>query len=72
MKTMCRCLSWESKFWQSKKDSFKSGFNFVAYSLVKYNKVWDLIKKYVKSTLKFYYGNLINNKLSKLDQKSKL
>jgi hypothetical protein len=31
-----------------------------------------LPKKYVKSTLKFYYENLINNKLSKLDQKSKL
>jgi hypothetical protein len=31
-----------------------------------------LHKKYVKSTLKFYYENLINNKLSKLDQKSKL
>jgi hypothetical protein len=29
-----------------------------------------LPKKYVKSTLKFYYENLINNKLSKLDQKS--
>jgi hypothetical protein len=28
-----------------------------------------LPKKYVKSTLKFYYENLINNKLSKLDQK---
>jgi hypothetical protein len=26
----------------------------------------------VRSTLKFYYENLINNKLSKLDQKSKL
>jgi len=26
-----------------------------------------LPKKYVKSTLKFYYENLINNKLSKLD-----
>ena len=37
-------MPWESKFWQSKKDSFKSGFNFVVYSLVKYNKVWDLIK----------------------------
>jgi hypothetical protein len=64
-------MPWESKFWQSKKDSFKSGFNFVVYSLVKYNKVW-VPKKYVKSTLKFYYENLINNKLSKLDQKSKL
>jgi hypothetical protein len=31
-----------------------------------------LPKKYVKSTLKFYYENLMNNKLSKLDQKSKL
>ena len=31
-----------------------------------------LPKKYVKSTLKFYYENLINNKLSKLDQKGKL
>jgi hypothetical protein len=31
-----------------------------------------LPKKYVKSTLKFYYENLINNNLSKLDQKSKL
>jgi len=31
-----------------------------------------LPKKYVKSTLKFYYENLINNKLSKLDKKSKL
>ena len=31
-----------------------------------------LPKKYVKSTLKFYYENLINNKLSQLDQKSKL
>jgi hypothetical protein len=31
-----------------------------------------LPKKYVKSTLKFYYEHLINNKLSKLDQKSKL
>jgi hypothetical protein len=31
-----------------------------------------LPKKYVKSTLKFYYENLIDNKLSKLDQKSKL
>jgi hypothetical protein len=31
-----------------------------------------LHKKYVKSTLKYYYENLINNKLSKLDQKSKL
>ena len=31
-----------------------------------------LPKKYVKSTLKFYSENLINNKLSKLDQKSKL
>ena len=31
-----------------------------------------LPKKYVKSTLKFYYENLRNNKLSKLDQKSKL
>ena len=37
-------MPWESKFWQSKKDAFKSGFNFVVYSLVKYNKVWDLIK----------------------------
>jgi hypothetical protein len=31
-----------------------------------------LPKKYVKSTLIFYYENLINNKFSKLDQKSKL
>jgi hypothetical protein len=31
-----------------------------------------LPKKYVKSTLKFYYENLINNKLSKLDQKFEL
>ena len=31
-----------------------------------------LPKKYAKSTLKFYYENLINNKLSKLDQKRKL
>ena len=31
-----------------------------------------LPKKYVKSTLKLYSENLINNKLSKLDQKSKL
>jgi hypothetical protein len=31
-----------------------------------------LPKKYVKSTLKLSYENLINNKLSKLDQKSKL
>jgi hypothetical protein len=31
-----------------------------------------LPKKYVKSTLKFYYENLINNKLTKLDQKNKL
>ena len=29
----------------------------------------ELPKKYVKSTQKFYYENLINNKLSKLDQK---
>ena len=55
MKTMCRCLSWESKLWQSKKDSFKSGFNFVVYSLVKYNKVWDLIKV---STGNFQSSNL--------------
>jgi hypothetical protein len=31
-----------------------------------------LPKKYVRSTLKFYYENLINNKLSKLDKKSQL
>jgi hypothetical protein len=31
-----------------------------------------LPSKYIKSTLKFYSENLINNKLSKLDQKSKL
>ena len=56
MKTMCRCLSWESKLWQSKKDSFKSGINFVVYSLVKYNKVWDLIK--------FSTGNLPSSNLT--------
>jgi hypothetical protein len=49
-------MPWESKFWQSKKDSFKSGFNFVVYSLVKYNKVWDLIK--------FSTGNLPSSNLT--------
>ena len=29
-----------------------------------------LLKKYVKSTLKFYYENLINNNLSNIDQKN--
>ena len=49
-------MPWESKFWESKKDSFKSGFNFVVYSLVKYNKVWDLIK--------FSTGNLPSSNLT--------
>jgi hypothetical protein len=56
MKIMHVHVPWESKFWQSKKDSFKSGFNFVVYSLAKYNKVWDLIK--------FSTGNLPSSNLT--------
>ena len=49
----------------------ETGLNILQLQNTSSNQV-KLPKKYVKSTLKFYYENLIDNKLSKLDQKSKL
>ena len=49
----------------------ETGLNILQLQNTSSNQV-KLPKKYVKSTLIFYYENLINNKLSKLDQKSKL
>ena len=50
----------------------ETGFNILQLQNTTISNQVKLPKKYGKSTLKLYYENLVNNKLSKLDQKSKL